>query len=325
MKTTSSNIPVQTITNQINRGEIVLKHKLQRREGVWSRAQKSLLIDSFLRGYLCNPTYTVLEDNQQKAIDGVQRLGTVRDFVNDEFALTDLEPVEINGTIYEISDKKFSELDEICRDKILSAQMQVYEISNYTDKEVREMFARINSGKPLNTIQKMTPNMSDELSNVIFDIVSHPFFEKVFTPAQLKNSVDMTTALELLMLCEQNKDYDFGSFSKKDKEKFIEYYNEHINDEKIFTIIRGLDALNDVYENEETISIPKTSLSFICYAYYRVVKDNKDLGKLTDAVKYFLDNYDSNDIYKGYVAHGTNSKESVKGRFEYWRSIIREL
>lgn len=34
------------------------------------------------------------------------------------------------------------------------------------------------------------------------------------------------------MLCEANKDYDFGSFRNDDMNKFIVYYNDLISDEQ---------------------------------------------------------------------------------------------
>ena len=61
MKISTPNKPVQTITNKIKRGNISFTHKLQRREGVWNNSQKSLLIDSLLRGYLTEfSAYTAL-------------------------------------------------------------------------------------------------------------------------------------------------------------------------------------------------------------------------------------------------------------------------
>ena len=44
-----------------------------------------------------------------------------------------------------------------------------------------------------------------------------------------------------------------------------------------------------------------------------------------ESVNNFLENYDSNDEYKAFTQQGTSSSESVKGRLEYWRNIIREL
>lgn len=324
MKISSGNKPVQTLTNKIKRENIVLKHRLQRREGVWGKSAKSLLIDSLLRGYIVNPVHTIVEDGKQYVIDGVQRLSTLFDFVNDKFSLSkDLEPVDIDGVYYEISGKKFSKLDQPVQDELFSSQIQVYEITEYTDKDVREMFSRLNSGKPLNVVQKMTPGMSTELSDAIFDIISHPFFAKVLSPAQLKSSVDQSIALEILMLSEINGEYDFGSFSRKDKEKFIEYYNNKVNEEKIALIKQGLDKLNDSFD--DGIKIPKTSISFICYVLFKAMKDKKSTTKAIDTIKNFLENYETNDEYKSYIIQGTSSSESVKARLDYWRGIIREL
>lgn len=323
MKVSGGNKALQTLTNKIKRGNIIFTHKLQRREGVWSKQAMSLLIDSLLRGYPVNPVYTVI-DEKQAVIDGVQRLSTCYEYISNGFALSkNLEPLELDGQIYEIAGKKFAKLDDPVKDELMSSQIQVYEITNYTDKEVREMFRRLNAGKALNSVQQLTPNMSDELSDTIFDIVSHPFFEKVLTPAQLKSSVDQSIALEVLMLSEINSEYDFGSFSRKDKEKFIEYYNDKVNANKVKMIKQGLDKLDEAFD--ENVKIPKTSVSFVIYTYYRCIKDKKSTSKLTDIVKQFLENYDSNEEYKAFIQNGTSSAESVKARLSYWRKVIKEL
>ena len=323
MKVSGSNKAVQTLVNKIKRENIIFTHKLQRREGVWNKQSKSLLIDSLLRGYPVNPVYTVM-DEKQAVIDGVQRLSTCYSYINDGFSLSkNLDPVTIGENTYEIAGKKFSKLDDVVKDELMGAQIQVYEITDYTDKEVREMFSRLNGGKPLNTVQKMTPSMSDELSNAICEIVSNEIFTKVLTPSQIKSSVDQSIAIEVLMLSEMSNEYDFGSFSRTDKEKFIQYYNSKVNTDKVEIITQALDKINEVFEGE--VKIPKTSLSFVIYAYYRTIKDKKSTTKLTEIVKDFLANYESNDEYKGYIIQGTSSSESVKARLDYWRNIIREL
>lgn len=324
MKVSSGNKPVQTLTNKVSRGNIILKHRLQRREGVWSKEAKSLLIDSLLRGYIVNPIHTISEGGKQYVIDGVQRLDTVSTFVNDGFALSkNMKPVEIDEISYEIAGKKFSKLDEPVRDEILSSQIQVYEITEYTDKDVREMFSRLNSGKPLNTTQKMTPNMSDYLSDAVTDIISHPFFEKVLTAAQLKSSVDQAVAIEILMLCASGNDYTISSFSKKDKEKFIEYYNYQVTEEKVMPIKQALDKLDENFD--EDVKMPKTSISFIVYTVYRSIKDKKGMGKTIDAIKDFLANYESNEEYKSYIKQGTSASDSVGKRLDYWKGIMKSL
>ena len=43
MKVSRENKPVKTLISKLKRNNIILKHKLQRRESVWSNANKALL------------------------------------------------------------------------------------------------------------------------------------------------------------------------------------------------------------------------------------------------------------------------------------------
>lgn len=324
MKISSGNKPVQTLTNKMKRDNIILKHRLQRREGAWSKFQKSLLIHSLLKGYPTNPVYLISENDKQYVIDGVQRLSTIFDYINDKFSTSKgLEQIEIDGETYDISGKKFSKLEQPVKDEIMSAQIQAIEISDYTDKDVREMFRRLNGGKPLNPSQQLTPYMSEDMYDAVSNILSHPFFEKVLTPTQLTNSVDLAIAIETLMLSEASNDYDFGSFSKTDKQKFITYYNDNVNFDKVNLIKQALNKLDAAFDND--MKMPKTSISFIIYFCYRVEKDKKNSEKGINIVKEFLDTYETNEKYKNCIEQGTNSKESVHTRLDYWRSLIRNL
>lgn len=318
------NKTLQNITNQIKKENILLKHRLQRREGQWNRQMKSDLIDSLLRGYPINPTYTVKDDGKLYTIDGVQRFSCIRDFRNDVFALSKtLDPVMINGVEKDIAGKKFSKLDEDVQEALLSSELQVYEITEYTDKDIREMFRRQNSGKPLNSVQKSTAMQSDELSNAITKLSNHSLFEKVLTPAQLKSSVDASIAIEVLMLSELSKEYDFGSFRNTDKTKFIEYYNDRVNEEKVDIINQAMSKLDDSFGDD--IKIPKTSISVIIYGMYRVIKDKKSTEKYLEIVYDFLKNYDNNEEYLQYCQSGTSNADMVKGRLDYFRSMIRTM
>lgn len=255
-------------------------------------------------------------------IDGAQRLYSVYTYITDGYRLSkNLEPIIIDDEEYEIAGKRFSKLDEKVQDELMSAQLQVCEISDYTDKDVREMFRRLNSGKPLNTAQKMTPNMSDELSDVVSEIVSHPFFGKVLTPAQMKSSVNLLVAIEVLMLSEASKDNPITSFRANDMNEFVSNYE--IDNVKIDNIKTALEKLDESFD--ENTKIPKTSISFVIYAMMRTIKDYKSIPKMVDLIKGFLSNYDSNEDYKQYCLQGTSNNVNVVGRLNYWRNIVKTL
>lgn len=324
MKVSRENKPVKTLISKLKRNNIILKHKLQRRESVWSNANKALLIDSLLRGYVVPPVYAIVENNVQYVIDGVQRLSTLKGFYNDEFAISKkAEPVIIEGTEYDISGLKFSKLDQVVKDELDSSAITVYEITEYTDKDVREMFSRLNSGKPLNTSQKLTPYMSEKFSDAILNITTLPFFENRLTLPQLKASVDQSIALETLMLCFTDENNDFASFRPKDKENFIAFYNKKIDLDKVEVIRNAINRFDESLE--ENIRIPKTSISVLCYASYLVCQENKDYDKFISKVNEFLEKYDANIDYKRKILNGTNSSDSVKFRLAYWRKIVKEI
>lgn len=302
--------------------KILLSHELQRKEGAWNSKQKSDLIDSLLRNYPINPTYGVKENGALAIIDGVQRLSTIRDFIDSKFALSrNLKPVVINGEEKNIAGLRFKKMDENIQEALLNSELQVYEISEYTDEDVREMFRRQNGGTALKPSQKLTSSQSKELTHLLFELSSYPFIQKVLTPTQIKKDVDRDICREVLMLASASKERPVTSFGAKDMNEFVSNYE--IDMEKVENIKAALEKLDEAFD--ENIKIPKTSISFIIYAMMRVIKDNKSTDKLVNIINDFLANYDSNEEYKQFCLQGTSNSTNVFGRFDYWRNIVRTL
>lgn len=314
---------LQALVKAMDKGTILLSHKLQRPEGQWNRKQKTDLIDSLLRKYPINPTYAIKESGVSSVIDGVQRLSCVRDFISDKFALSkDMEVIIVNDEEKSIAGLKFSKLDDDTRDAILNSELQVYELTDCTEKDVREMFRRQNAGKPLNGKQLRVIYESDEFSEIIYTLSSHPFMDKIMTNAQRKNGTDRDLIIQTLMLIETNQENDFTSFRTNDMDVFVADHSDLISQDKI-TILET--SLNKFDESFEKIKIPVTSIAFILYSGYRIIKDKKSFSKLIDLINDFLNNYDSNEEYKQYVQSGTSATENVKGRFEWWKQAIKTV
>lgn len=326
MKKIHKTLSVESAVKKVKKGNIALNHRLQRREGAWNKKNASLLIDSILRDYIVPDIYTIVEpDNKRYVIDGVQRLSTFRNFIDGKFSLSDgLEPITINGVEYEISKKKFSKLDEKIQDLIKDFNIDIYEITEYSDKEVREMFSRLNSGKQLNSTQKLTALMTDEVSDNILMLSNNEVFEKMLTPANLKSSVDIAIIIETMMLIE-TQNGEFLSYKSSDKGKFIYYLNDNINDDKVSKLDDAFTDLNVFLENNEDIKLLKTSIPMIVYAFYKAKKDHKSVEKLSEKVKDFAKSYDMNAEYKEKVASGTSGSDSVKYRYDYWKKIVNSL
>lgn len=316
---------LQSLVKDMNKGTITLSHKLQRPEGQWNRKVKTDLIDSLLRKYPINPTYGIVQDDDTLAIiDGVQRLSTIRDYIGNKFSLSkDMEPITINGEEKNLAGLKFTKLDEDTQSEILNAELQIYRMSDCTEKDVREIFRRQNAGKPLSSRHMRVVNESDLFNSEITNLVDHSFMDKIVTPTMQKNGSDRDIIIQTLMLISTNQENDYTSFRSKDMNVFItEHGDESI--EKINTLIEALDKLDESFDEDE-LKIPSTSIPMILYSAYRITKDKKSFSRLVDEIKLFIDGYDSNDYYKQFLQSGTSSQENVRGRFEYWRNIIREL
>lgn len=311
---------LQALVKGMGKNTILLTHKLQRPEGQWNKKQKTDLIDSLLRKYPINPTYGIKEDGVISIIDGVQRLSCVRDFISDGFALSkDMESVVVNNETKNLAGLKFSKLDEDTKDAILNSELQLYELTDCTEKDVREMFRRQNAGKPLNSKQLRIVHESDEFSNVVYSLATHPFMDKITTPTQRKNGTDRDLIIQTFMLILTNHENDFTSFRTKDIDAFIKDHSTEIAS-RVETL---KEAMNKFDETFEEIKIPVTSIPMVLYSGYRVVKDKKSFSRLIELINNFLNGYDTNEEYKQYVQSGTGASQNVRGRFDYWRNLIK--
>lgn len=313
---------LQSLNKGMEKGTILLSHKLQRPEGQWNRKQKTDLIDSLLRKYPINATYSIKEDGVLSVIDGVQRLSCVRDFIANKFALSkDMEKVVVNGEEKSLAGLKFSKLDEDTKDAILNAELQMYELTDCTEKDVREMFRRQNAGKPLNGKQLRIVHESDQFSDAVYSLATHPFMGKLMTNAQRKNGTDRDIIIQTMMLILTDQNNDYTSFRSKDIDAFVMDYSEECID-KVDSL---KDTMNSFDAAFETIKIPVTSIPMVLQAGYSVKKGKKSFSKFVDIVNNFLKEYDTNEEYKQFVQSGTSASENVRGRLEWWKNKIKAV
>lgn len=330
MKTSNRSRTLQWINNQSKKGNISFSHKLQRPVGQWSPKMKSLLIHSLLSGFPVNPIYIVDENDTLYTLDGSQRTSTCIDYLNNQFALHKDTPnitiaTKENGEPvlkeYIIAKKKFNKLDEEVRSTLLSCELEFCTLSEFTDEDVKEMFRRQNSSKPLSGKLLRIVHESDEFSDAVYSLSNHPFMRKLITPAQHKNGTDRDLIIQTLMLISTNQENDFTSFRTKDIDVFVKDHADKSLD-KIGVLQDAMDKFDETFEE---IKVPITSISVILYSGYRIIKDKKSFSKLVELIKEFLSSYDTNEEYKQYVISGTSSSENVRGRFDYWRNKIRTV
>ena len=331
MKTSNKDRSLTWLNNQYKRGNISFSHKLQRPIGQWSPKMKSLLIHSLLTGFPVNPIYVVEEDNVIYTLDGSQRTSTCISYINNEFALSKDTPnitlsLKVDGEStdkeFVIAGKKFKKLDSEVQEALMSCGLEFCTLSDYTEDEVKEMFRRQNSGKPLNGKLLRIVQESDRFGDLVYSLATHPFMSKIMTKSQRKNGTDRDVIIQTFMLIESGQDQDFVSFRNKDIDAFVSDRADKISGNTFVALQEAMDALDGAFD---TIKIPVTSVPMVLYCAYRVKKDKKSFTKLVDIINKFLADYDTNEEYKQYVTSGTSGAENVRGRFDYWKGLIKAV
>lgn len=124
-------------------GQIALSTEFQR-NSVWPSAAKAYLIDTILNDrpipifFMQRGTSAQTGRPSYVVIDGQQRLRAIFEYLDDRFALTQTDP---KLTFYK---KRYSGLTEDLKNRILNYDLVVQELSGYTERDIRDMFVRMN-------------------------------------------------------------------------------------------------------------------------------------------------------------------------------------
>lgn len=243
------------LSGMVKNGKINFDHIIQR-SFCWERARKSSLIESMILGYPIPAVFAKrMDDGSGKRggniyyiMDGKQRLSTVKEFLNDEFALSKLQPItyfdtdEDKEVVVDISNKKFSELPDGLKNYLNTVTFAVTYFDNLTKEEERELFKRLNNGKPLST--KARTLASARNIEELLDIGSHKLFEEMLTDKARASKNQVALVMKAWTML--NKNIEDISFASKQFNPMIEEA-EVSNDEKL-ELAKVFDYIVSVHE-----------------------------------------------------------------------------
>jgi len=145
------------------------------RPAVWGKSQKQLLIDSILRGYDIPKFYlrkTSSKPDKFDVVDGQQRLRTIFEYHNEDFALAkDADPVESE----QIKGMHYGDLPLDLRMQLDNYPLDVVILSETDEDGVREMFLRLQNGTTLKAQEKRNA-MRGKMRNFVRELAGSPFF-----------------------------------------------------------------------------------------------------------------------------------------------------
>ena len=135
------------------------------RNYVWGKARKSKLIQSLITNYPIGDLCVHFNNGNDEYMDGQQRSGAINGYIGDTFMLTDdVEDVELvvdmnsmKMKTFKIAGKRFSELDEVVKQTLLTRIIRIERFYDLTDNQINEVILRKNNGKQLTDIEKAYP------------------------------------------------------------------------------------------------------------------------------------------------------------------------
>lgn len=304
------------ISSMVKNGKINFEH-ISQRSLVWERARKTNLIESLILSYPVPQVYArriVGKENKKGdsiyfILDGKQRLSTIKEFLNDEFALTQLQPVtyfddELDKEVtLDITNKKFSELPDGLRDLLNTVTFSIVYFDNLTKEEEKILFRKLNNGKPLSTKSRTLASAKD--IETLLDIGSHQLFQEMLSDkARSNKNQAVIVAKALTMLTREVEEISFAS---KDFNPAIEEMK--ISDGEKLELARVFDYIVNVHEelkdNKEKDMAKKLYTETHLVSLIPYIKQSMDNGISEAMFGEFITNFfkteNNSEVYDKYM------------------------
>ena len=336
------NIRVETreakwLYDNLQNSLITVDNSYQRRY-VWLEKHKIKLIETILIGYPIPEIYLWTQNIDEKdgdlhynIIDGQQRLGALRSFINNEFELNEKE-LEFKNASY--ANKTF---DQLAKHDLLSIWKYPFSL-RFVDNEISKeqivkMFNRLNSVNMILSPQELrNAKFEGKFIQLAEKISSFDFWKKysVFTSDEIRRMGDMEFVSTILMFFREGIEEDITQ-EKLDRiyELYNEVYEEAEDDETLFgELIKQCDLLFEKVVDLNTF-LNKTHLYTIFTVSYYFLKyggfQTPHIHKFSDFVQQYQQKDDTDPLitqYKEYLQSQTRSKKSRLGRNKILRTYL---
>jgi hypothetical protein len=228
--------------------QLQLSPKFQRK-AVWSEDAKSFLMDTIISGKPIPKIFirqTINVENRQsirEVVDGQQRLRTILSFINDGFFISKKHNEKFGGYYF----SQLNNIDPDIQSTILNYEISVDLLVNLPDREILDIFSRLNSyAVLLNEQEKINANHFSEFK-ILVDTLSHKYNDfwlenKLLTYQNILRMADITLVADLVTaMCEgiQSKKQIKSYYAKY--EKSFEFNREKL--EKEFDEVMNLIKL----------------------------------------------------------------------------------
>ena len=244
MKWESYSHPISDVRDWADNERLELRPDFQRNE-VWTQAAQIMLIDTILKGIPIPKIYIKSIVKNEKTyrivVDGQQRLTAILKFIRDELPLK--KPYQ--GAYFNM---KYSELPESVHDDFIRYKIDINEIFNPSDEEIRDLYSRVNKYTvQLNKQELRKADFPGDFISLAEKISENSFFDtsKIFSVKHRRRTLDVEFIEELLAIklegVQDKKDY-----LDKVCEKYIILDNKEDIEQKFLGVIEDISQIFDL-------------------------------------------------------------------------------
>lgn len=296
------------------------------REEVWSLEKEQALLDSVIKGWDIPKIYVrVIDDENYEIADGQQRLVAIYKFYDNKIQLSKKLSGEFGGLFY-------SDLPERVKDIFDDYELDIILIRNSSEKEIRELFRRLQLGVPLNSAEKLNA-MLGNARDFVKDLSIQSFFNKTLLSKRRFSYQSVCAQIVKLEI------EGIGDLKFKDLEKFYEQ-NSNFNksSKKGRKILKILKFISKIFKDNEKVFRNKASIISFYFLTSQLIDIGFDLRKNGFKLRDFYINFlqrlgeevqkgsDSTEteliLYQSKINQGADSKDSVETRNNILRKRI---
>lgn len=340
---------IETIVNQIEKGNIELSPKFQRRDA-WDEVEKSKLIESLMLGIPVPPI--ILAEKKDKrgkyiVIDGKQRLLSIAQYCLDN---TEFKTLKLKGLDYlsVLNGKTYKEIDEdfnlsTYKDQLDNQTIRAVVIKNWPSEEfLFTVFLRLNTGSkqlsPQELRQALHPGeFLDYLDNATADSKTFMKLLRNKEPDSRMRDVELALRYYAFKYCIEdyrgklkefldetcnylNNEWDHKSSCVEDDFRQLE---ESI--EFTFSIFGDKDAFSRYSRGKYNRNFNRALYEIFTY-YFSIPEIRESLQDKKEQFKLkFEEISDRDNKFNDSIASTTKEMKRIEYRFNIMHSILSEL
>jgi len=295
------------------------------RNFVWPEKMQSKFIESVFMGVPIQPLFAfeLDEDGNMELLDGVQRLSSIKSFVDSELILSELEELDaLNGF-------EFNDLETARKRKFSNITLKLYIINQNTDEGIRaDIFRRVNEGgKRLEPAEiRKGKFIGNDFYSFILEMSESSEFNEVFSST--KNSDKLRGEKEELISRFYALSNNYNNFVHSVKDFMDDYiietgkgFNDNMKGIFKSELLNTLSFIeqnfpNGLKKSSTAKSIPRVRFEALSVGTVLALRKDPNL-KITN-----VNWIDSDEFRKWTTSDGANSKSKVTGRIEFVRDCL---